>query len=73
MLWISLTALESDPGTALTDVSRRSDTLVALLDDLGIAKKDRSTTGVTVNEEFATRPADADRSGTAPRPASPPG
>jgi len=56
MLWISLTALESDPGTALTDVSRRSDTLVALLDDLGIAKKDRSTTGVTVNEEFDHTP-----------------
>lgn len=52
MLWITLTALENDAGQALADVSRRSDALVALLDELGVAKQDRSTTGVTVHEEF---------------------
>lgn len=52
MLWITLTALENDPGHALADVSRRSDALIAVLTELGVAKKDRSTTGVTVYEEF---------------------
>jgi hypothetical protein len=52
MLWITLSALESDPGQALADVSRRSEALVALLDGLGVAKQDRTTTGVTVYEEF---------------------
>lgn len=52
LLWITLTALEGNPGPALADVSRRSDALVTLLDELGIAKADRSTTGVTVYEEF---------------------
>jgi len=52
MLWITLTALENDPGQALADVSRRSEALVALLDELGVAKEDRSTTGVTVHEAF---------------------
>ncbi len=56
MLWVTLTALENDPGQALTDVSRRSDALVALLDELGVEKKDRSTTGVTVHEEFDHTP-----------------
>lgn len=51
-LWITLTALEDDPGQALADVSHRSEGLVALLDELGIARQDRSTTGVTVHEEF---------------------
>lgn len=44
MLWVTLSALEDDPGKALADVSRRSDALVAILDDLGVAAKDRSTT-----------------------------
>jgi len=52
MLLITLSALENDPGQALADVSRRSDALIALLDQLGVAKQDRSTTGVTVYEEF---------------------
>jgi uncharacterized protein YggE len=52
MLWVTLVALEDDPGEALTDVARRSEALVALLDDLGVAKEDRATTGVTVYEEF---------------------
>jgi uncharacterized protein YggE len=52
MLWITLSALDYDPGGALADVSRRSDALVALLDELGVAKRDRSTTGVSVHEAF---------------------
>jgi uncharacterized protein len=52
MLWITLTALEDSPGVALRDVSARANALVAMLDDLGIAKADRSTTGVSVHEEF---------------------
>ena len=51
-LWITLSALESDPGQALANVSHRSEVLVTLLDELGVAKSDRSTTGVTVSEEF---------------------
>ena len=56
MLWITLSALESDTGQALADVSRRSDALIALLDELAVAKQDRSTTGVTVYEEFDHTP-----------------
>ena len=52
VLSIMLNALKDGPGAALSDVSTRSDALIALLDDLGIAKADRSTTGVTVSEEF---------------------
>lgn len=52
ILWITLSALDDDPGQALSDVSRRSEALVAMLDELGVAKPDRSTTGVTVREEF---------------------
>jgi len=52
MLWITLTALLDAPGAALADVSRRSDALVPMLDELGISKNDRSTTGVSVYEEF---------------------
>jgi uncharacterized protein YggE len=56
LLWITLTALRDDPGQALADVSRRSDALVELFDELGVAKADRSTTGVTVYEEFDHTP-----------------
>jgi uncharacterized protein YggE len=52
MLWMTLTALENDPGQALADVSLRGEQLAAMLDDLGVTTKDRSTTGVTVYEEF---------------------
>jgi uncharacterized protein YggE len=52
MLWITLSSLEDAPGPALSDVSARSNTLVALLNDLGVAKADRSTTGITVYEDF---------------------
>jgi len=51
-LWITLTALEDSPSAALRDVSARANALVAMLDRLGITKGDRSTTGVSVHEEF---------------------
>jgi uncharacterized protein len=52
LLWVTLDALKDAPGPALSDVSARSTALVALLDELGVAKPDRSTTGVTVYEDF---------------------
>ena len=52
MLWITLSALEDAPGSALSDVSRRSNALVSLLDQLGVVRSDLSTTGITVYEEF---------------------
>jgi uncharacterized protein YggE len=52
VLWVSLSALEAAPGAALSDVSGRSDALVALLDELGVARADRSTAGITVEEEW---------------------
>jgi uncharacterized protein YggE len=56
LLWITLTALQDAPGPALSDVSARSNTLVAMLDELGVAKTDRSTTGITVYEDFDHTP-----------------
>jgi len=52
LVMITVTALEATPGAALSDVSERSNALVAMLDRLGIARADRSTAGVTVHEEF---------------------
>ena len=52
LLVIALTAIEDRPGAALADVSARSQALIAMLDRLGVAKAERSTTGVTVQEEF---------------------
>lgn len=52
VVWITLSALDEAPGTALTDVSARTAALVTLLDEVGVAKADRSTTGITVSEEF---------------------
>lgn len=52
VLWITLSALESAPGPALADVARRSQALVVLLDELAGGKEDRSTSGITVYEEF---------------------
>jgi uncharacterized protein len=52
VLWITLSALKNAPGKALADVSARTSELVKLLDQVGVAKADRSTTGVTVSEEF---------------------
>jgi uncharacterized protein len=51
-LWISLSALQDAPGLALFDVSARSNALVTLLDELGVDTADRSTTGITVYEDF---------------------
>jgi uncharacterized protein YggE len=53
---ITLTALEPDPGTALADVARRSELLVARLDELGVAKTDQATSGITVGEDFDHTP-----------------
>ncbi len=52
LLWISLSAFEESPGKALGDVARRSEGLVALLDELQVVEADRSTAGVSVQEEF---------------------
>lgn len=52
VLWVTLTALEDAPGPALSDVSARSEALVSLLDESGVGKAKRSTTGVTVYEDF---------------------
>ncbi len=52
VLWITLSVLEEAPGAALADVARRSHALVVLLDELAVVKADRSTSGVTVSEEF---------------------
>ncbi len=52
MVLVTLSALEGTPRPALENVARRSDALVALLDELSIDRSDRSTTGVTVQEDF---------------------
>ena len=52
IVFVTLSALEDAPGPALADVSRRNHALIALLDDLGVAPAERSTTGVSVHEEF---------------------
>jgi uncharacterized protein len=51
-IWITLTAVHESPGPALTDVASRNSALVALLDELEISSEYRSTTGVSVAEEF---------------------
>jgi hypothetical protein len=52
MVVVILSALKDAPGPALEDVARRIEALVALLDELGIASSDRSTTGISVHEDF---------------------
>ena len=52
LLWITITAIMDAPGPALADVTARSITLGAMLDELGIEKAHRTTTGITVYEEF---------------------
>jgi uncharacterized protein YggE len=52
VLAIALSALEEDPGSALADVSARTERLATILDDLGIPRGDRSTSGVSLREEF---------------------
>jgi uncharacterized protein len=52
IVWITLSATEASPGPALADVANRGEALAQMLDELSIAREDRSTTGVTVSEEF---------------------
>jgi uncharacterized protein YggE len=52
MLWLVVTALEPEAPVALADVTSRAGVLAALLDELGLPAGDRTTTGVTVREEF---------------------
>ena len=52
VLWVTLSALEDRPGEALADVSARTSALIALLDEVGVTKVDRATSGITVAEEF---------------------
>jgi uncharacterized protein len=52
MVLVTLSALEDAPGPALEDVARRSDALIGLLDELSVDPSDRSTTGVSVHEDF---------------------
>ncbi len=52
LLWITLNEVGSTSGKALADVGRRTEALLKLLDELDVAKEDRSTSGVSVAEEF---------------------
>src|SRR2546429_315168 len=52
VLLIMLTSLKDAPGDALSDISVRSQTLITMLDELGVDNRDRSTTGISVAEEF---------------------
>lgn len=56
LLTVSLTALDDSPGPALEDVASRGRDLFALLEALAISETDRSTTGVSVREEFDHTP-----------------
>lgn len=51
-VFITLTKTESGAGPALTDVATRGDALAELLDELEVPSYDRSTTGISVSEEF---------------------
>jgi uncharacterized protein len=52
-IWvIAVSSLENTPDAALADVGERSTALDGLLDELEVPKEKRSTTGVTVREEF---------------------
>lgn len=52
LLWVTLSALRSESPDALADVAARAEILISLLDEMGISAADRSTSGVTVQEEF---------------------
>jgi len=49
---ITIGALDATPDAALSGVGTRSEALDAVLSELGVAAEQRSTTGVTVREEF---------------------
>jgi uncharacterized protein YggE len=52
-IWdITVDSLDASPDAALADVGRRSAELQSVLDELGVPKERRSTTGVSVQEEF---------------------
>jgi uncharacterized protein YggE len=51
-LWLGVSALEPSPAAALGEVARRAEVIVGMLEDLGVAAADRSTAGVTVEEEW---------------------
>jgi uncharacterized protein YggE len=55
-LSVTLSAVHESPGPALADVAKRSESLAKMLDELGMPREDRSTTGVTVAEEFDHTP-----------------
>ncbi len=57
ILWVTISALEPEPGAALSNVAARSTQLVMLFDELGVVAADRSTSGITVREEFDHTPA----------------
>jgi uncharacterized protein YggE len=52
VMWITLTATADAPGEALSEVAARSNSLATVLDELQIDKADRTTSGMTVFEEF---------------------
>jgi uncharacterized protein len=52
VLSLTLTVLEDAPGAAVADVTGRSAALVGMLDEFGVTRADRSTTGITVEEEY---------------------
>jgi uncharacterized protein YggE len=56
IVWITLSALRDAPGPALQDVAHRSEALSAMLEELDVARPDRTTTGVSVYEEFDHTP-----------------
>ncbi len=52
-IWvIEVSSLDTSPDAALGDVGERSKELDGLLDELGVAREKRSSTGVSVREEF---------------------
>jgi uncharacterized protein YggE len=56
LVWVTLSALDKSPGPALSDVAKRGQALAGLLDELEIDQAHRSTTGVTVAEDFDHTP-----------------
>lgn len=55
-LLITLTTLAADPASALTDVALRSRSLAEMLDELDVASTARSSSGISVQEEFDHTP-----------------
>jgi uncharacterized protein YggE len=55
-VWITIATTGPAAGAALADVASRSEVLVGLLDEFSIPREDRSTSGITVQEEFDHTP-----------------